>query len=56
MVTTSVIGKDLLSLIDLYRSLAKNDKPPPIKKSRTFTEKTMIRVLVQQWKSFHTHK
>ena len=37
MVTTSVIGKDLLSLIDLYRSLAKNDKPPPIKKSRTFT-------------------
>ena len=36
IVTTSVIAKDLLSLIELYKSLAKSDKPLPIIKSRSF--------------------
>ena len=38
MVTTNVIAKDLLSLIEMYRNLASTDKPSPVKNSRTFTK------------------
>ncbi len=40
IVTTSVIAKDLLSLIELYKSLVKSEKPLPIIKSRPFVNDT----------------
>lgn len=35
MVATNVIAKDLLSLLEMYRSLARTDMPLPIKNSRS---------------------